>query len=139
MKKEIDKEGQESPSRPSVNDSDTKVATESSNEGNDDEKAESESLRHKDSAHSMERFANLNHHYIAASNTLTENYGFDDIEDDNCESGAEDAEGEKAVTKEVEDDPELGTAHQEDESKKNTHTFLQKARAPVAQLRNKKH
>uniref|UniRef100_A0A7I4YS88 AA_permease domain-containing protein n=1 Tax=Haemonchus contortus TaxID=6289 RepID=A0A7I4YS88_HAECO len=128
--KEMEKEGLESPSRPSVNDSDTKVVNENSTTANDEEKAETESLRHKDSAYSMERFANLNHHYIAASNTLTENYGFDDMEDENVESGAEDAEeGEKHDTKEVEDDPELGTPQHNDDSKKISHTFSLRRRS----------
>ncbi|PIO56619.1 hypothetical protein TELCIR_21981, partial [Teladorsagia circumcincta] len=52
------------------------------------------------------------------------------FQDDNCESGAEDAEeGEKAEVKEVEEDPELGTPHHEDEAKKNTHTFSLRRRS----------
>uniref|UniRef100_A0A0N4WGM8 AA_permease domain-containing protein n=1 Tax=Haemonchus placei TaxID=6290 RepID=A0A0N4WGM8_HAEPC len=50
--------------------------------------------------------------------------------DENVESGAEDAEeGEKQDTKEVEDDPELGTPQHNDDSKKISHTFSLRRRS----------
>ncbi|VDP54889.1 unnamed protein product [Heligmosomoides polygyrus] len=145
-----EKEGLESPSRPSADSSETKLHQEDSSNGNErektdhDDKAESDyglsdgnvgfrsTLLHKDSARSMERFAKLNHHYIAASNTLTENFGFDDLEDENGESGAEDADdSEKQEPKDVSDnDAELGTAQlNEDSRSRNTHTFSLRKRS----------
>ncbi|EYC27812.1 hypothetical protein Y032_0008g197 [Ancylostoma ceylanicum] len=127
----LDKEGLESPSRPSAEN--TESSKEDQKNEAEEEKAETGSLRHKDSARSMERFAKLNHHYIAASNTLAENYGFDDIEDENCDCAPDQNEECDKCKSEAKDrdDVELGNSqpHLSDDAKGIKHTFSLRRRS----------
>ncbi|KJH46770.1 K-Cl cotransporter [Dictyocaulus viviparus] len=154
----VDKVGFESHLHPSADSSDLKVCNSERKQYSDAEKAETDSLQHKDNACSMERFAKLNHHCIAgdlwcckavvvtyvtrhsvdftltfsASNTLTEDFGFDDIEDENCEYGEENHQkSNKNAMKDVSNDMELGLAQSQlnDESKRNSNTFSLRRRS----------
>ncbi|CAI4226740.1 unnamed protein product [Auanema sp. JU1783] len=78
----------------------------------------SSTLQHKDSARSMEQFARMSNHYIEASNSLTDNFPFEEDEENHENEGEEE---EEAVPTEGED-LESGQPNVSDDIKKQ-HTF----------------